>query len=64
MNRSAVALLVGLVCLAVLIAVIATAEQRPLVVALEAVVIGLLTYALTFAVRPRGSSEERSVELD
>ncbi|MGI9600401.1 MAG: hypothetical protein ACR2QE_00830 [Acidimicrobiales bacterium] len=53
MHRNAVAFLLGLICVAVLIVVVITTEQRPLVVALEAVVVGLLTYALTFAIRPR-----------
>jgi len=64
MHRNAIALLAGLVCAAALIAVVATAEQRPLIVAVEAAAIGLLTYALTFAVRPRRPSGEQPADID
>lgn len=54
MHRSAVVFLAGLVSAALLVLVIVSTEQTPLVVALEAAAIGLLTYALTHAIRPRG----------
>ncbi len=53
MLRPGIAFLLGLTAFAFLVVLIAESNQGPVLVFFEVVVIGLLTYAFTFLVRPR-----------
>ena len=62
MLRPGIAFLLGLTAFAFLVVLIAESNQGPLLVFFEVVVIGLLTYAFTFVLRPRRPAPKRAAE--